>query len=63
MGSLFKPKTPDVEDPAPLPDEETEERARRRRIAKQKTRKGRASTDLSSPASGAGTEFSRTLLG
>lgn len=63
MGSLFKPKMPDVEDPVPLPDEEVEERARRRRVASLRRRQGAESTRLSPSSQGAGTEFTRTLLG
>lgn len=64
MSNLFRtPDTPDVPEPAPIPDEETESRARRRRIASLRRRSGRQSTALSPRDTGRGTEFSRTLLG
>jgi len=63
MSKLFSPKIPDIDDPVSLPDEEVEERARRRRVASLRTRRGRESTNLAPSSTGTGTEFSRTLLG
>lgn len=48
MSGLFsKPKMPAVEPPTPLPDEDQQDKARRRRIAKEKNQGGVASTILS----------------
>jgi len=64
MSKLFAPDIPEQEDPAPLPDEATASKARRRRITALRTRRGRASTALTGDGGkGFGTEFSRTLLG
>lgn len=61
---LFKtPDAPRIDDPAPLPNEETADRARRRRIASLRSRSGRQSTHLTKRDSAIGTEFTRTLLG
>lgn len=49
LKSIFKaPKTPKIEPPAPLPDEEQATAARRRGVAKAKKQQGVASTILSS---------------
>lgn len=63
MSKLFSPDIPEPEDPAPLPNEEDIVRARRRRLSALRTRKGRASTNMSESSGPAGVEFSRTLLG
>jgi hypothetical protein len=47
MGSLLKPKTPDVPKPAPMPDDDQLDAARRRKIAAVQQRSGRISTILS----------------
>ena len=48
MASLFSKKTPAIEPPAPLPDEEATGAARKRRIAKETKTSGVGSTILSS---------------
>ncbi len=60
--SMFdSPAEPD--DPVPLPDDESIDRARRRRLAVSRNRSGRASTALASPSTGTGVDFQKTLLG
>lgn len=46
MTKLFKPEVPKIEDPAPLPDDESLKKARRRGIAREKASGGRDSTLL-----------------
>ena len=49
MGGLFsKPKMPKVEPPTPLPDEDAQSDARRRRVAKEVNTSGKGSTNLTS---------------
>lgn len=62
MGSLFKPKTPKVSKPAPMPDPESPEVRERRRRAQMDamSRAGRQSTILSQAT---GDSFTGTSLG
>lgn len=45
--NLFKPKTPQVKDPAPMPDDDTLADAKRKRVAAETRKRGAASTILS----------------
>lgn len=46
MAGLLSPKTPKIEDPAPMPDDEGLQKARRRGIARERAKGGRESTLL-----------------
>ena len=66
MGALFaKPKTPEIKEPAPIPDVDSPaiQQAETREIQLQRRRRGLASTILTSRPGSAGLEYARTLLG
>ena len=50
--SLLAPKPPKIPGATPMPDEQAQMEARKRSIAEQMARRGRASTILTEPASG-----------